>query len=52
MVNKFITRQQRLCYVKDRDFWGTVELSLFIETELNSAGGGFKLCVCVSGGAK
>lgn len=40
MVNKFITREQGLCYVKGRDLGGTVELSLFIEKELNSAGGG------------
>lgn len=40
-VNKFINRDQGLCYVKGHDLGGTVEPSLFIEKELSGAGGGF-----------
>lgn len=40
-VNKFINREQGLCYVKGHDLGGTVEPSLFIEKELSGAGGGF-----------
>lgn len=46
-MNKFLTREQGLCYVKDCDLGGTVEQSLFIEKELNSVGGGCELCVSV-----
>lgn len=40
-VNKFINREQLLCYVKGHDLGGIVEPSLFIEKELSGAGGGF-----------
>lgn len=39
-MNKFISREQGLCYVKGHDIGGTVEPRLFIERDLNAAGGG------------